>query len=156
GGPGCGGRTCARCSGRPRARCAGAGHTCTGRTGTRGTCATRAARGRAARGGAPPTPRPGATAPPPAPGAAPGEHGSLQDQQRGRREEGREDLGVGAKLGAELAARLTGLQVAANRAAYFAQTLGGLGELEADVVAGELARLARLGECDPGTDEQRL
>ena len=44
----------------------------------------------------------------------------------------------------------------ADRARRLAQALGGLGELEPDLAAGELARLRRLGERHPRADEQRL
>ena len=44
--------------------------------------------------------------------------------------------------------------MAAHRAVDLGEALGGLGELEADLVAGELAGLARLGERDPGPDQQ--
>jgi len=37
-----------------------------------------------------------------------------------------------------------------------AQALGGFGELEADFAAGQLTRLAGLGQRDPGPDQQRL
>ena len=46
--------------------------------------------------------------------------------------------------------------MAPDRPRGLGDALGGLGELEADVVTGELAGLARLGERDPGPHEQAL
>ena len=85
-----------------------------------------------------------------------GEQGALEDEQRARREDRGEGLGVGAKLGAEGATGVTALHVAAGRPADLGEPLGGLGEFDADLVAGELARLARLGERDPRADEEAL
>ncbi len=72
------------------------------------------------------------------------------------REQGREHLVVGAELRAEVGALLAVANVAADRAGDLAQALGGLGELEPDLAAGQLARLARLGERDPRPHQQRL
>ena len=46
--------------------------------------------------------------------------------------------------------------MAPDRAGDLGDALGGLGELQADVVAGELARLARLGQRDAGPNQQAL
>src|SRR5436190_1718387 len=84
------------------------------------------------------------------------EQGPLQDQQRTGGEDRGKSLGIGAKLGAELAAGIAALDVAAGRPLDLLQSLCRLGELEPDLIAGELAGLARLGEGDPGADEKRL
>jgi hypothetical protein len=46
--------------------------------------------------------------------------------------------------------------VPADGARDLGEPLGGLGELDPDLVAGQLTRLARLGQRDPGPDEQAL
>ena len=138
-------------SGR-RGACAGGSGTSgarTGGAGAGGTCAGRA-RARGTPSGA------GGTAATAEEAGELADQQSLQEEQRTDGEEGGQRLAVGAKLGAELAAGLAALDVAAHRAADLGEPLGGLGELEADLVAGELAGLARLGEGDPGPDQKRL
>ena len=85
-----------------------------------------------------------------------GEQGALEDEQRARREERGERLGVGAKLGAEGAAGVAALDMAASGAVDLGQSLGGLGELDPDLVTGQLTGLARFGERDAGADQQAL
>jgi hypothetical protein len=103
-----------------------------------------------------PAPAPAAPAvpAPAAPAAAPPR--ALDDEQRARREDRGEGFGVGAKLGAELVAGVAALDVAAGRPGYLGEPLGRLGELEPNLVTGQLAGLARLGERDARPDQQRL
>ena len=72
------------------------------------------------------------------------------------REERRQRLLVGADLGAEVGAFVALADVAADRAGDLAQALGGFGELDPDLAAGQQARLAGLGERDPRPHQQRL
>ena len=66
------------------------------------------------------------------------------------------DLDAGAKLAPEAAAGRAIADVPPRRARRLGEPLGGLGELEPHLVAGEQARLARLGERHPPPDQQRL
>ena len=82
---------------------------------------------------------------------------ALQRQQRpDRRGERRQRLLVGADLGAEVGAALALAHVAAHRAGDLAQPLGGLGQLQPHLAAGQLTRLVGLGERDPRPHQQRL
>ena len=80
----------------------------------------------------------------------------LKQQQRAERHDRRQRAIVGAQLCAEVAAAVAALDVAADRRRELAQALGGLAELEAHLLAGELARLGRLGQADPRAHQQRL
>ena len=80
----------------------------------------------------------------------------LQQQDRAEREDRRERAVVRAQLRAEAAAAIALLDVAANRRRQRGDPLGDRAELEADLVAGQLARLGGLGEADPRADQQRL
>src|SRR6185437_12861844 len=75
-----------------------------------------------------------------------GEQRALDDEQRAGREDRGERLGVGAKLRAELVAGIARLDVSASRAGDLGDSLRSLGELEPNLVAGQLARLTRLGQ----------
>ena len=147
--------------------CTGSGRSCAGGSGTSGACT--GTRG-ACTGTAAPAPAPApAAAPPPractrgraaaATAEEPAELGdqrALEEEQRPGREDRGEGLGVGTKLGAELAAGVARLQMAPDRAGDLGDALGGLGQLQANVVAGELARLAGLGQGDAGPNQQAL
>ena len=136
----CGSRSCGSCTGRTRAGAGGARSCSCARAG-RGTPAAACARG-----------SPAAAAAEDA--AELGEQGALDDEQRAGREDRGERLGVGAKLRAELVAGIAGLDVSASRPGDLGDALGRLGELEPNLVAGQLARLTRLGQGDAGPDEQ--
>ena len=80
----------------------------------------------------------------------------LQQQDRAEREDRCERAVVRAELRAESAATIAVLDMAANRCRQRGDPLGGRAELEADLVAGQLAGFGSLGEADAGTDQQRL
>ena len=109
----------------------------------------RTARGDAARGRRAARRRPGAR-------GALGQEELLEQQQRPDREDGGKCLVGLAQLLLEGAAALAAAHVAADRRADAGQALGPLAQLAADLIAGQPARLGRLGERDPRADEQRL
>ncbi len=81
---------------------------------------------------------------------------ALEGEQRRDREHRRQQLLVGADLGAEVGAFLALADVAAHRRGDLAQPLGRFGELDPDLAAGQQAGLARLAERDPRPHQQRL
>ena len=130
------------------------------RSATAGRGRARDARATGACAAALPTPAP-APAELPAPAFAPPipsfdekrvpERGERADRhQRGER------LAVPAKLGAVVAAALAVLHVEAGRARHLPEPLGRLGELQVDLVAGQVAALACVGQGHAGPDQERL
>ena len=103
-------------------------------------------------------PAPPATWAPPADAVEPSLANSsfLSDEQRGDGQDERERVVVALELLLEEGAALAAADVTAGGGAELAEALGGGAELEADVVAAEVARLGGLGERDAGAHEQRL
>ena len=85
-----------------------------------------------------------------------GEQKFLGEEQGRHREDRGQRAVVVPQLLAEGAAAFAAADVAAGAGADLAQALGGLAELEADLLAAQLARLGGLGERDPGAHQQRL
>ena len=80
----------------------------------------------------------------------------LQQQHGANGKDRGERLVVLLEVLLEETASLAVADVAASRRAQLDETLGDFAELEAHLVAAQLACLGGLGERDPGTHEQRL
>ena len=85
-----------------------------------------------------------------------GEQGLLQEQQRPDRVQRGQRAVVLAQLLAEQRAAVARAQVAADRSGRALQALGDLAELQPHLLAGQQARLGRLGQRHAGAHEQRL
>ena len=81
---------------------------------------------------------------------------ALHEPQQAERRQPGDRLGARAELAPVAAAARAIANVSAGRAGCLGEPLGRLGELEPHLVAGEQARLARLGERHPPAHQQRL
>ena len=76
--------------------------------------------------------------------------------ERADRHQRGERLAVPAKLGAVVAAAIAVLHMEASGAGHLPEALGRLGKLQVDLVAGQVAALACVGQGHAGPDQERL